>query len=298
MGYTQAATIIGCTFSGSISATTNVGGIVGKAAASTSTAPTVIRYCRTIGDGTTADHIVGSSSTVGGIVGELTGTVQYCYTTANIYGSGIVGGIVGDMLYGSNQKAYVYDSYSTGRVYASATTGKAGGIAGKAGNSTSYYNEIDRCYATGVIYNKGQYTGGIAGQATASASSNNAYIRNSFALTPSITQVAKSTSSNYLNTVSDRGGSISNTRYLSTMSVYNDSSVRSGSAGSGSITLANAKLQSTYTSAGWAFNNNAWAMVPSQSDYPILSYWYEPPASVSIKSDFDFQGNGKFKALI
>lgn len=280
VGYTQSATIVGSSFSGAVDGTTNVGGIVGKAAASSSTEPVLIENCRVLTDGVSSDQISGST-TVGGIVGELTGKVQYCYTTANVTGSSQVGGIVGTMQYGSKEKAYVYDCYTTGRIQANSTGGKAGGIAGSAGNSSNYMGEINRCYATGTIYNKGQNTGGIAGYA--GASSSYAYINNSFALSENITQIAKSTNNNYLGTITGRSGSTNGyTRYIATMQIYNASNSRRGNNGAGTITADQAKQQSTYAAAGWTFSESAWVMVPDKSPYPILSYWYEFPASVTL----------------
>lgn len=280
VGNAQSATIIGCSFSGSIDGTSNVGGIVGKATASSSTEPTIIENCRVLTDGESSDQISGTSP-VGGIVGELTGKVQYCYTTANVTGSSQVGGIAGNMYYSFKEKAYVFDSYSTGRIQANSTTGKVGGITGKGGNNDDYLNEINRCYASGTIYNKGKNTGGIVGEGGASYS----YVKidNSFALSENITQIATPSSKNYLGRISGMLGSYNSfTKYISTMQLYNASTNRSGTDGAGPITPDQAKQQGTYAAAGWTFSDSAWVMVPTKSPYPILSYWYEFPASVNL----------------
>ena len=81
----------------------------------------------TIKQSTSAGSITctGANSYTGGIVGENTGAVvENCYSTADVTGTGYVGGIVG------YTKGSIKNSYATGSLLNSSDDGRAGGIAG------------------------------------------------------------------------------------------------------------------------------------------------------------------------
>lgn len=99
--------------------------------------------------------ITSTSGTVAGIAANVSDsvTIDNCYNTADITGSGRVGGVVA---YGSsNAKVTIRNSYNTGKVLGSSDTGGFAGILG-----TGYH--IEDCYNKGeVITTKSSTTGGF-----------------------------------------------------------------------------------------------------------------------------------------
>nr|NIS54402.1 hypothetical protein [Phycisphaerae bacterium]NIU12036.1 hypothetical protein [Phycisphaerae bacterium]NIU59891.1 hypothetical protein [Phycisphaerae bacterium]NIW96228.1 hypothetical protein [Phycisphaerae bacterium] len=130
--------------------------------------------------------IVGTGPYVGGLVGENLGIVSNCYSTGDVNGGGIVGGLVGKNGFVlppptfSIKAGYIYNSYSTGSVQGgSAVGGLVGGNSGFVSdcNSTSsvngfdsvgglaggnWYGTVSHCYSTGET--SGVYcVGGLVG---------------------------------------------------------------------------------------------------------------------------------------
>ncbi|MGE5294983.1 MAG: GLUG motif-containing protein [Solirubrobacterales bacterium] len=125
-------------------------------------------------------NITGSAFTVGGLVGQNSGTVSHCYSTGSISGNSDVGGLVGGN-YGT-----VTDCNSTGAV-----TGKniVGGLMGRnlgtltdcrsmgAVTGADYatgglvglnegpfaYGYVTGCYSTGPVKSSGEWVGGMVG---------------------------------------------------------------------------------------------------------------------------------------
>ena len=126
VGYLLAGTVEYCRVSGgSISGTTNIGGVAGSVLYSAT-----VQNCYVSGV-----SITGSGNAVGGVAGYNTGTVQNCYSTANVTGDRFAGGVAGYVdTYGT-----VEYCYATGAI--TATYDNAGGIVG--------INEgtINRCVA-------------------------------------------------------------------------------------------------------------------------------------------------------
>ena len=87
---------------------------------------------------------------VGGLVGELSGTLRSCYAKGQVTGTEFVGGLLG-----YNDQGTVTSCYST--VSATASGSKAGGFMG--------HNEgtIRSCYSTGSVTGSGSSIGGFVG---------------------------------------------------------------------------------------------------------------------------------------
>jgi hypothetical protein len=98
---------------------------------------------------------------VGGIAGAVrNSSIDNCYSTGNVTGTGGSGGIVGSM-YGHDS---IKNCYSTGDV--SGTGYGVGGIAGY----VSSFGSIDNCYSTGDVSGTSNYVGGIVGMVISGSS--------------------------------------------------------------------------------------------------------------------------------
>ena len=129
-GQLQAGTIENCRVSdGSISGNSTVGGVTGSIDSGGT-----VRNCYVSGV-----SITGAVNNVGGVAGVVHGTVQNCYTTADVTGYGNVGGVAGSV------SGTVIYCYATGAVTANGTGAVvyAGGIAG----TTNSGSTIERCVA-------------------------------------------------------------------------------------------------------------------------------------------------------
>ncbi len=143
-------TVENCSVDGTVTGTgyTETGGIVG-------------RNCGTISGCKAEGTVTGGESNVGGIAGngafnpdtETVSTIEGCYSTAAVSGSGFVGGVVGSLGIDCSLMA----CYSTGSVEASMTY--AGGVVGANTQGT-----VTGCYhATGTVSGPAGYVGGIVG---------------------------------------------------------------------------------------------------------------------------------------
>ncbi|WP_069998543.1 S-layer homology domain-containing protein [Cellulosilyticum sp. I15G10I2] len=95
-------------------------------------------------------NISGTGNHVGGLVGVVEGTVQNCYNSGNISSTGnYVGGLAG-IVYGT-----VQNCYSSGNV--SSTGNYVGGLAG------TVYGTVQNYYSSGNVSSTGDYVGGLAG---------------------------------------------------------------------------------------------------------------------------------------
>lgn len=277
-GFTLGATIknLGLT-NVNISAASEVGGLVGRAAGQTN-----IENCYVTGrvkmDITQFDQ--GLHNAFGGLAGFfINSDITNCYSTADVVGHDNPGGIAGYRaasyvggLVGENKSSTISNSFSTGDVDA---WNYAGGFVGR-----NYSAVIKNCYSRGsVLENDGStsklatYMGGFCGE------NDNAGIQKCYS-TGQVT-FAKSTtpdSSGFL-------GTISPNVYNSDFSVFNNfwdavSSGQSATKGSDSganeypvgKTTSEMKTQSTFTNSGWDFTNT-WAMDSSVNDgYPYLRW--------------------------
>ena len=129
----QNAVIQNVVVQGTVSATADAGGIVGRAD------DTTIQNCGgevQVTGGDNAGGIVGKQHTYGCPV-----TVERCYNTGSVNGVSRVGGIIGSV----NDEAAITSCYNTGAV---TSGGYAGGMRGSSG---SYAGNTENCYNAGTV---------------------------------------------------------------------------------------------------------------------------------------------------
>ncbi|MCL2290892.1 MAG: InlB B-repeat-containing protein, partial [Bacteroidetes bacterium] len=166
-----------------------------------------------------AAGITGNGN-IGGLVGNISyGTISNCYATGKVNGDYLVGGLVGQ-----NFRGTISNCYATGNV-----TGNeyVGGLVGD--NDNDYISHISNCYATGNVTGN-EYVGGLVG--------------NHFM------------------------GTIYNCFYDSQTSGQSDNT------GKGiPKTTAQMKQQTTFTDAGWDFtpNTGIWTICEGLS-YPLFQW--------------------------
>ena len=132
----------------------NIGGMAGNAI------DTEISGCYTTG-------VVSGILNVGGFMGNISNVIaNSCYATGEVKGTASIGGFAGYL----RANTILTNSYATGNVTASNVIG---GLVGVAENTT-----IENCYATGIV-TANTTAGGLVG-----ATTNNATIKNCFALNP------------------------------------------------------------------------------------------------------------------
>lgn len=134
VGYADGAFIKDCGFNGSVSGGYRVGGIVGYANGGTE-----ISVCYSSGS------VTAESGISGGIVGNLTGKLTDCFSSAEVSGIYNVGGIIGSV----NNDPTVTNCIFAGKV--KCTEGTHGGISGQEGGS--YTN----CYYLSGSFDSGNY---------------------------------------------------------------------------------------------------------------------------------------------
>lgn len=127
--YGSGAIIEDCYATGDIGGTYEVGGLIGELNSGT------VRRCYATG------HVSGSSSYVGGLIGEinLAGVVEESFATGDVSGAGVwgTGGLIGDT------DGTVSDCYARGNV--TSTGDRTGGFCGR--NTGT----VERCYSTGQV---------------------------------------------------------------------------------------------------------------------------------------------------
>jgi hypothetical protein len=145
VGYDSSGTITNCYSTGNVSGETCVGGMVG-----------IGLNCLIIDCNSKAD-VTGYGS-VGGLVGAIgddevgESTITNCYTTGNISGSLIVGGLIGD-----NDSGIIKNCYSKGNVSADCNVSYVGGLLGY-----NYSGLVRNCHSTGRVSGN-FFTGGLVG---------------------------------------------------------------------------------------------------------------------------------------
>jgi filamentous hemagglutinin family protein len=111
-------------------------------------------------------HITDSYSNIGGLVGDLQGTLVNDYATISIVGSAggisILGGLVGEADSGSR----IEDSYATGAVTTSGSSQKIGGLVGYLDGGS-----ISDSFATGAVSGS-SFVGGLVGESEEGAIAN------------------------------------------------------------------------------------------------------------------------------
>lgn len=149
-GYIGGATIKNLGVRGSVTGYQYVGGIVGRAKA-TSEDPSTISCCYN------AASVEGSDTYVGGVVGSTSYyTTSDCYNIGSVKGSSRVGGIIGYVdIYST-----ITNCYNKGTI--EALTDNVGGIVGRMQSSTT----VNYCYSAGSVVSAAEsstYVGGVVG---------------------------------------------------------------------------------------------------------------------------------------
>jgi DNA-binding beta-propeller fold protein YncE len=147
VGTSLQGSIIRCFSHASVNSTSGpIGGLVGASYRST------ISYCFA----TTSVHHVGSEAG-GGLIGTVTGgdsIISYCYSTGDVSGDYICGGLIGSNMSSSYMnviatKAIVRNCFATGSV---TSTQIAGGLVGiNSGSEYGCEGILENCYATGDV---------------------------------------------------------------------------------------------------------------------------------------------------
>jgi len=180
---------------------------------------------------------------VGGLVGQNSGTVTKCYSSAKLSGDWAIGGLVGRN-HGSISKCYATGSVSGRRGYPN-----VGGLVG--------YNaggRVTNCYATGSV-SGGWRVGGLVGN------SDFGTVTNCYS-TGSISGDRKA------------GGLLGWNGEGSTVatSFWNiETSGKNTSAGGTGKTTAEMHMKSTFTSVGWDFTTPVWT-IRERRNYPRLAW--------------------------
>jgi|GEM_PF-2558783 len=221
---------------------THVGGVVGIIDGGT------VQNCYATGSVSGSGNVEGEGY-VGGVAGQvLNGKVQNCYATGSVSGTGhYVGGVAGQVLNGT-----VQNCYATGSV--SGTGSAVGGVVGLVANST-----VQNCYATGSI-NGNNYVGGVAGYVY------NSTVQNCAALNPLVSGTSDVGRVVGYNT----GGTVANNYAYSGMSCVSKGTSYDNGAAMTASAAHKASFWTTTTGnwSGWD-NSTVWTIV---DDYlPILT---------------------------
>ena len=243
---------------GAVSAlSNNVGGLIGNNDDSS-----------TISD----SYATGSTtSTGGGDVGGLIGDNNNSSHVSNSYASGAVsasgddvGGLIGD-----NASSNIRNSYATGNV-----TSSGNDVGGLAGDNES--SAIDDSYATGNVSSSGDGIGGLIGDNFSSSVVTNSY---------SVGVISGSGT--------NKGGLIGvNTATVNNNSFWDTetSGMTTSAAGTGKTT---AQMQNitTFTNAGWDFDDD-WSFHPTENNgYPVLRDFFTEIDVTLLKSTVKTYGD-------
>lgn len=124
---------------------------------------------------------VGGQASVGGLVGQVTGQVNYITQVSlvnplekgYIYGTKYIGGLVGNMQKTTDQskvELYVENCFVNAYIGDHDDSGYIGGIVGRNKNEyDTYVLSVVRCYFTGTVDTNYTYSGGIVGSIDSSA---------------------------------------------------------------------------------------------------------------------------------
>ncbi|MBN1989452.1 MAG: T9SS type A sorting domain-containing protein [Bacteroidales bacterium] len=259
-----------CHSSGNVDGFSHVGGLVGS----------YIWTEKMIGCTSSAD--VHGLSRIGGLIGHLggngdTGGVDNCSSTGNVEGEEFVGGFAGE---GSG--ARIFASHSNGNV-----SGKddVGGFIG-----TAEGGSIKKCYSTGLVTgspdansNESYNIGGFIGTVNNSATIENTYATGNVSGCNNVggfvgynyeSQIKYSYSIGSVTAnVSNAGGfaAVLDDGTITASFWDTETSERTESDGGEGKTTAEMKESSTYTNAGWDFEN-VWGISAAENNgYPTFS---------------------------
>ena len=112
-----------------------------------------------ISDCYSIENTIRANRRVGGVCGNLTGSISGCYNSSSVSGNSTAGGIMGNANYGGSGIGVIRYCYNIGTVTVSQRDSYVGGITGVAANKY----DISNCLNCGKITGKGKNVGGIAG---------------------------------------------------------------------------------------------------------------------------------------
>ena len=159
-GWNNNGTIQGCSFSGSIAGSDQIGGLIGHNG-----------YVNSEITGCSVNAEVVGNQNVGGLIGySQGGTIGLSYTSGTVKGGTNVGGLVGNAA--SNVKISI--CFSTSDVSPAGSSGNQNQFGGLIGNLSS--GTVENCYSRGSVTGNNK-AGGLVGEA-----SSNATIRYSYSI--------------------------------------------------------------------------------------------------------------------
>ena len=219
---------------------------------------------------------------VGGLIGYMqNGEVSNSYATGSVVGSSEVGGFIGSHNFG-----VIRESYATGNVVGNGSNGSINYIGGFIG---IYYNgDVSESYASGNVTAQGDDIGGFAGYVE-SCTINNTYARGNVAGTGDYiggfagsvynSNVNDSYATGYVTGTGTNIGGFAGYKAGAVSGCFwdNETSGRTSSAGGTGKNTTEMKTLSTFTDAGWDFDN-IWSMIENVT-YPYLRNVSVPPVN-------------------
>ena len=314
VGSNYEGTLTNCSVTGNTSGRGLVGGLIGDNNG-------IVTNCSAAG------NVSGSSWDVGGLVGYNTGTVSNCYATRTTSGIRNVGGLVGcnfgivtncsatgntigssevGGLLGHNDRGTVTNCYATGNANGSLYVG---GLVGQ-----SYFGTVRECFAIGNTSGI-EYVGGLVGSNMGGAVMN-CYSTGTTNGNSSVGGLVGSNVGNYdFGTVtncystgttsgtddyvgglvgSSWGGNVTNCFWD-----INNTGQNSSAGGTGKTT-SEMKTRTTFTDAGWDFDN-IWCMIENTT-YPFFKWQDTKRPKANAGSDMivdegalvEFDGSGSW----
>lgn len=190
-----------------------------------------------------ATGIVDGRSYAGGLVGQQNrGSISSSYATGNVWGGSLVGGLVGQSLFGHVSKSYSTGSVSGGYI--------AGGLVGDLVGGM-----VSNSYATGSVLGV-YFAGGLVGMVESGT-------------------VSDSYSTSSVNGFYSVGGLVgSNSGTINNAFWDTETSAQISSAGGTGITTAQMQTLSTFTDAGWDFDDT-WIIYENHTA-PLLRVFMTP----------------------
>ncbi|UCH90122.1 MAG: right-handed parallel beta-helix repeat-containing protein [Thermoplasmata archaeon] len=286
VGYNYKGTISDCSNTGSVEGDYSVGSLIGKnsdASVSNCTSAGSVKGIRDIGGligfnsgkmsySLSECSVSGTNSFIGGLVGYNSGEVYRCYSTGSVDGQSSTGGLVGSNykgtiskcyavsavdgtsavggLAGVNQEGSIWQSYSTGDV---SGIDNVGGLAGK-----NHQGTVTDSFSRSAVVGTMSYVGGLVGFNYGPVS--NCYSTGSVSGTTLF--IGGLIGVNYQNPI------VSNSFWDT------ETSGQSSSAAGTGKTTSEMKTKSTFTDAGWDFNE-IWNIEDGLT-YPFLKWRIYP----------------------
>ncbi|MDR2131076.1 MAG: hypothetical protein LBP56_07950, partial [Odoribacteraceae bacterium] len=160
-GHAIDISIQACYNTGDVTGRNTVGGVCGRAVATTSSF-LLIQACYNTGEITGKENVGG----VCGVANAIFLSIQACYNTGDVTGRNNVGGVCGQAATTNTSSPFIsiQACYNTGDVTGSGNN--VGGVCGQAYAKTSSSSIlIQACYNTGEVMGDGNNVGGVCGRA-------------------------------------------------------------------------------------------------------------------------------------